>query len=162
MPRVCSVCTSDNRSLIDKALVAGKPLRTIADRWSVSKTALIRHKADHLPASLVEADKAQKVANADDLLANVCKLQTRAERIFRKAEKQDDHRVALSAIRELRSTLELMAKLLGELKTTASVNVLVSPEYQSVRTAIMEALAPYPKARVRVAKALQDLPHVGP
>lgn len=44
MPRTCTVCSSAGREGIDRALIAGEPLRTIADRWSVSKTALIRHK----------------------------------------------------------------------------------------------------------------------
>jgi len=53
MPRTCTVCGHPERTIIDATLVAGrKPLRTIADRWSVSKTALIRHKVDHLPAHL--------------------------------------------------------------------------------------------------------------
>jgi hypothetical protein len=43
MPRTCTICRNNERQAIDSALVPGEALRTIADRWSVSKTALIRH-----------------------------------------------------------------------------------------------------------------------
>jgi hypothetical protein len=49
MPRTCTICTHPQRTAMEHALGDGLPLRTIEDRWSVSKTALIRHKADHLP-----------------------------------------------------------------------------------------------------------------
>jgi len=43
MPRTCSLCTHPDRFEVEAALRAGTPLRTIAARWSVSKTALLRH-----------------------------------------------------------------------------------------------------------------------
>jgi hypothetical protein len=49
MPRACTICTHPQRTAMERDLADAIPLRTIADRWSVSKTALIRHKADHLP-----------------------------------------------------------------------------------------------------------------
>jgi hypothetical protein len=45
MPRSCTICRHPQRTAVEMALVDGIPLRTIADQWSVSKTALIRHKA---------------------------------------------------------------------------------------------------------------------
>ena len=156
MPRRCTICDHSDLGQINKNLVDGLPLRTIADRWAVSKTALIRHKTKHLPASLVAAKEAKEVASADTLLANVCKLQRRAERILRKAERAGDHRTALAAIREVRSTIELLARLLGELREGTNVNILISPEYQRLRGNVIDALAPYPDARLAVASALRD------
>jgi hypothetical protein len=49
MPRSCTICRHPHRTAMEQVLSEAIPLRTIADRWSVSKTALIRHKADHLP-----------------------------------------------------------------------------------------------------------------
>src|SRR5258708_27808442 len=51
MPRSCSVCQHPKVKSINEALLASDPLRTIAGSWSVSKSALIRHKADHLPTA---------------------------------------------------------------------------------------------------------------
>ena len=109
-----------------------------------------------LPASLVAARQAKEIASADDLLANVCKLQRRAQRILRKAESAGDHRTALAAIREVRSTIELLAKLLGELREGTNVNILITPEYQRLRGNVIEALEPYPDARLAVASALRE------
>ena len=47
MPRACSICTHPDRSAVEAALRAPIPLRTIADRWAVSKTALLRHRDSH-------------------------------------------------------------------------------------------------------------------
>ena len=49
MPRSCSICQHPDRQAIHQALGAGEALRTIATRWSVSKTALLRHRDMHLP-----------------------------------------------------------------------------------------------------------------
>jgi hypothetical protein len=132
-------------------------LRTIADRWSVSKTALIRHKDAHLPAKLVMAEQAAEVAQADDLLDQVRDLQTRTLAILEAAEETRQHRTALAAIREARSNLELLAKLLGELDDRPQVNVLISPEWLELRAMIVGALEPHPGARESVLRAIEGI-----
>ena len=47
MPRACSICVHPNRLAVEIALRRGTPLRTIAARWAVSKTALLRHRDAH-------------------------------------------------------------------------------------------------------------------
>jgi hypothetical protein len=59
MPRVCSICTHMDRVAIETVLGSGTSLRTIAARWSVSKTALLRHRKRHMcfaPAMLPAAE----------------------------------------------------------------------------------------------------------
>jgi hypothetical protein len=48
MPRSCTICRHPQLTAIEQALREAIPLRTIADQWSVSKSALIRHKQAHL------------------------------------------------------------------------------------------------------------------
>jgi hypothetical protein len=107
---------------------------------------------------MVRAREAKDAASADALLADVCKLKKRAERIFRKAEKSGDDRIALAALREARGTVELLARLAGELREGPTVNVLVSPQYLELRQTIITALSDHPEARAAVARALKDLP----
>lgn len=64
MPQLCTVCRHRKRQEIDEALLASDPLRTIADRHGLSKTALIRHKAQHLPAHLATAKSATETLSA--------------------------------------------------------------------------------------------------
>ena len=157
MPRTCTVCTHSERAQIEAALVAGTALRTIADQNGVSKTALIRHKAEHVPRALAKAHEAREKAQADDLLLQVRALQGSALRILVRAERDGDGRTALAAIREARGNLELLAKLLGELDERPQINILVAPEWLAVRAAMLAALAPYVEARVAVAAALAAL-----
>lgn len=154
MPRVCTVCASDQRADIDAALVSGAPNRTIASQYHVTEQSIRRHKADHLPAALTKAQDAAEVAQADDLLAQVRDLQAKALSILATAEAQGDLRTALAAIREARGNLELLAKLLGELDERPQVNIVLAPEWLAIRAAIMAALAVYPEARQAVVERL--------
>lgn len=154
MPRPCSVCTHPEHAAIDAALVRGMACRELAALYRVSPDAMERHKAAHLPATLLKAQDAQEAAQADDLLAQVRALQTRALAILDSAEAAGDLRTALGAIREARGTLELLAKLTGDLDERPVVNVLVTPQWAATRMALLAALQPYPDARVAVAGAL--------
>jgi hypothetical protein len=156
VPRSCTVCSHEARAEIDRALVAGQSSYVLADRYSsLSRPAIERHKANHLPASLVMAQAAEEVAQADSLLEQVRDLQSRAYGILDKAEAADDLRTALGAIREARGNLELLAKLLGELDERPTLNVTVSPEWLELRTVIVGALEPHPQARESVVRAIE-------
>jgi len=155
MPQ-CTICGHSRRQEIDAALVAGTSLRNIAEQFSLSAAALCRHRKAHLPATLVAAQEAAEVAQADDLLSQVVTLKGRAVTILDKAEGCGDLRSAVAAIREARSCLELLGRLAGELREAqTTVNVLVaSPEWLALRTQILQALEPYPEARFRLAGVL--------
>ncbi|MEE8408305.1 MAG: DUF3631 domain-containing protein [Myxococcota bacterium] len=157
MPRVCTICSHAEREAIDKALVTGEALRAIARQWRVSKDALRRHRNSDIPAALAKATEAQEVGRADDLLAQVRSLQTKALSILDQAEAAGEHRTALVAIREARATVELIAKLVGELDDRQTINILVAPQWLSLRTAIVTALEPHPAARAAVVAALEAL-----
>lgn len=154
MPRVCTVCTHADRPAIDQALVAGESFRNVSERFGTSATALFRHKAEHLPAALVQAQAAEQVARADDLLSQLLSLQADARRIGKKAEDAGDLRTALAGVRELVRIVELTAKLVGELDERPQVTLTTAPEWLLVRAALLEALRPYPAARAAVAARL--------
>lgn len=156
MPR-CTVCGHPDREAVEAALVAQRGLRDIAGQFRLSKSALERHKANHLPATLVKAQHAEVVADADSLLSQVRDLQRKALAILAKAEAAGELRTALQAIGQARGNLELLAKLLGELDDRPQVNVLLAPEWQAVRSALLAALGPFPEARAAVAARLLEL-----
>jgi hypothetical protein len=157
MPRTCLICQRSDRASIDAALVAGTPIRSIALQIGVSHMAVQRHKAEHLPTQLAQAHAAEEVAQADVLLSQVRTLHAKSCTILERAEAEGDLRTALMGIREARSCLELLAKLLGELSDAPQVNVLVMPEWLAVRSTLLAALAPYGEARAAVASALLAL-----
>ena len=155
MPRSCTVCEHPEREEIDRALVGETSNLSVSSLFGVSESAVRRHKANHLPAKLVMAQGAEEVARADSLLDQVRDLQDKALGILDKAEDAGELRTALGAIREARGNLELLAKLLGELEERPQVNILVSPEWLSLRTKLLYAVNPYPEARGSVLRALE-------
>ena len=156
MARTCTICSHQSKEDIDKLLVANSlSLREISGQFGVRKSALERHKANHLPALLVKAQEAEEVAQADDLLTMLHSLRKEARSIKDKAEAAGDFKTALTGIRELVRIIELLAKLKGELDERPQVNVLIaSPEWLSLRIAILRALEPFPEARLAVVEAL--------
>ena len=161
MPRTCTICTHPERETIDLALMGNNPLRDIARQWRVSKDAVARHKADHIPIHLAKAEEAREVTTADDLLGQLLSLNRETITILREARtgKDKDNELALKAIARAEKQIELQARLLGELKDT-TVNVLISPQWHELRAVLVHALIPYPQARIAVTEALGRL-HAG-
>src|ERR687886_1854206 len=98
MPRRCSVCEHKDVAEINSALALGEPLRNIADRWSVSKTDLMRHRNQHLPVSVIMAEEAEEGTHSDDLLDEIRDLRERTQAILERAQEAEELSVALQAI----------------------------------------------------------------
>src|SRR5690349_20704181 len=126
--RRCTVCGHDHVAAIDRALIAGRPIRGIARTFGVSEDALGRHRT-HLPKALVKAHDVAETLRADELLAEATALQTKAWQLLHVAEAHGDTRTALMAVREIRGCLELLARLLGELRDQPVVTLVTAPEW---------------------------------
>jgi len=157
MPRVCTICSHADRAALDTALVSGEPFRHIAARFATSTTALQRHKAEHIPPHVATAKAVADVAQADDLLSQVRDLHRLAMHLLAKASAAGDLRTALAGVREARACIETLLEVEGEIDRRPQVNILIAPEWVTVRSALMVALAPYPDARTAVAGRLVAL-----
>ena len=126
MSRSCPVCEHEDLKEINAALASNERIRTIADRWSVSKIALMRHRNEHLPVSAIEEaqeaeareaeDKeAEEDVHTDQLLDQVRDLQEHTLAILGEAEEAEELSSALQAITEAKDYLERLAKLLSDL-----------------------------------------------
>ncbi len=136
MPQVCTVCRHENRESIDHALLGRQPLRTIADHWSVSKTALIRHRP-HIAKALATTHEAQELVKSGTLMLGVQVAHERSERLYTSAEailsralEASDLRGALQAIRaavdvmgEAREYLRLQGEITGELDAPSGTKI---------------------------------------
>lgn len=156
MPPKCSICHHPEHEAIDRALVSGESLRNIAEQYSVSATALHRHKS-HVPGTVAKAHEAGEVAEADRLLSTVRDLLQAAITTITQAEAGDDLRTKLAAIREARETAKLLLEVNGKLQTAPTFNLVLAPEWVEVRTVVLQALGPYPDARLAVAGALEKV-----
>jgi hypothetical protein len=160
MPRRCTVCDHPKRSDVDRALVTRTgPMRGIARKFGMSEDALYRHAWEHLPQTLARGVERKEAARGADLLARLSEVHEDTRAIFREARETQQAGLALQAVARLEKQLELEARLLGELKDagTTTVNLLVTSEWRAAQSALLEALAPYPAARVRAAQALATL-----
>lgn len=70
-----------------------------------------RHKAAHLPVSLVTSEKAREAVQSADLYGQTEKLHDRALGLLTKAETAGDLRAAVAAVHAARGCLELSAKM---------------------------------------------------
>lgn len=135
MAQSCSVCLDPSRDDLDKALVARISVRDAAGRFGFSKSSVDRHKRSCLPkrlakgrgegqirdasrpadevVAIVELQRQNDIDSADALRSRVLNLIQQSDGIFAKAEASGDLRVALSAIRESRDCLTLLAKASG-------------------------------------------------
>ncbi len=70
----------------------------------------------------------------------------------------DPRELVLAAAKRLDGHSELLARLLGQLKDSPSlnVNVILSPQWVGLRTVLLHALDPYPVARLAVARAIEE------
>jgi hypothetical protein len=112
MPRTCLACSSSEREAIDKALVAGEPLRNIAKRVSISPAGLLRHK-NHLSRSVVTAAVRREERLGDSLLDQMRRVQHKAWDLLAKTESDGDHRASIVALREVRGCLESLGAMLA-------------------------------------------------
>ena len=149
------MCRHPEREAIDRALVDGATVRDIAGHYGVSKTAAQRHKEAHIPPLVAQAHDAAEVFSADALTAQITGLLSRGFAILDKSERGDSIPDMCAAMREVRGVLTLIAKVTGEIQTAPAINIVQTPEWVQVQTVILQALAPYPEARIAVADALE-------
>jgi hypothetical protein len=156
VPRKCTVCGHDESHQINVALVqSGSSNRRIASQYSVSERAIRAHRAEHLPELLLQASRSIDVANADDLLAKIEELYSEAMAVLEAGKDGSDYRLVLSAIDRAGKQLEVLAEMRGELNRQPVMNLLVAPEWVSLRTKLLYALDAYPQARGSVLRALE-------
>jgi hypothetical protein len=157
MPNRCKACTHEKRLEIDRTCVRGKTNREIAEAYGLSVTGVDRHRKHCLTRQLLKASEIKEVAAADTLLGDIRSLKDRAVSILDQAESGKELDTALRAIREVRGCIELLAKVTGELQDGPTVNVLVSAEWVTIQNNVLNALEPYPDARIAVAGALKTI-----
>ncbi|MCX7030420.1 MAG: hypothetical protein NTU62_09915 [Spirochaetes bacterium] len=107
----CTVCEHASRREIDAELLRGVGVRDVAARWSLTKSSVHRHRAQHIAAEIAARADLAKQADGDSLMAEISEHKGRATAILDGAEKAKDPRTALAAVREIRGVLELTSKI---------------------------------------------------
>jgi hypothetical protein len=152
------VCAHVERAAIDRDIVAGRSLTEIATVYhGFSDEAARRHKAGHLPVTLVKAQEAAEVLRADALIGHAQTMLTDARRMMEAAEAEGEYRAALTGVQVGLRAVELLAKLAGVLNDRPLVTINNHPQFVQVQAVIVAALEPFPDAAEAVASALDRL-----
>src|SRR4030042_1243120 len=106
----CSVCNHPSQPDIDRGLLSGVPLRTLAAQFRLSPSALHRH-TRHLARRLDLERRHEDQAQLSAFLDKLDLLQTRLDRLFNAAADYRSLHVALGCIREAVRLLSLQEKL---------------------------------------------------
>ncbi len=106
----CTVCNHPSRPEIDRALIDGLPLRTLAATHGLSASALCRH-TKHLRHQLVLQQRQADQSQASAFLEKLALLEVRLDRLFRKAEESHSLHVSLGCLQESIRVLSLREKV---------------------------------------------------
>ena len=123
MPRKCSICINEQRPEIERSVLAGDSYRIVAQRFDVSRDAVVRHRRHLLPVT-PNSPRLNQIFESGTLVEQLRSLTSEAQRLKEKAETAGDFRTALAAVRELCRIVELVAKLRGEIDGRAEINVV--------------------------------------
>lgn len=169
----CTICEHPNRAEIELALANAVPCRIIAKRFECHKDAAWRHGNKHMDAELKARLKTSgqdqpvdlerlRITESEGLLQHLVAVRGRLYRALDNAEVIGIPADVAKVAGPLHKNLELTGKLLGDLKTGSTTNnvLILSPQYHELRTGLVQALSPFPEARVAVVALLQRLEHV--
>lgn len=104
MSRPCSICVSSDRAAIEREIGVKLPYAAITDRYGVSRSAIIRHKRDHMQAG-AEASG----SGLPQCVEGLSKLVEACDRRLRDPLQGDRYELATSA-GELAPEAELLVK----------------------------------------------------
>jgi hypothetical protein len=150
MSNRCKVCNHSQKAEIDQALVAGEPLRGVAERFGMHYSSLSRHKS-HISEQLNKSlalREFNELQQGQSVLQQIESLQAKALDLLTQAENAGDIRTAIQAVRESRGCIELMAKASGQL---APEKILVQVE------PILNALIMVLKQEIHDSETLQRI-----
>ena len=115
-PGRCSVCNHASLPDIDRGLLAGVPLRTLAGSYALSPSALFRH-TKHLSRQLALEQHQTERDQLSSLLDKLDLLEVRLNRIFLKAEESHSLHISLGCLQESVRLLFLQEKVRHSLRS---------------------------------------------
>jgi len=153
MARTCTVCSHEDLEAIDNALSGGETVGWAATKFGLGRDALFRHRRNHM-AALTAVHIARPRAVLARVTAQVNRLESYAD---------DQHRAGrgqlfLAASRELRQSMELLAKLSGELdeRPTQVVNIFASAQWKSISAGLMALARNHPELQPELEAVVES------
>ncbi len=102
-----------------------------------------------------EIVEAERDRYAIDVTQQLKAINAACLEVLRQARADGKHSILLRAVDRIVRQIELQARLLGQIQEAQTINVAILPEWHGIRQAVLEALRPFPEARLAVAEALR-------
>lgn len=143
MGQKCSICCHPDRLEIDRQIVSGKPHLRIGKTFGLTDTSVANHARNHLSRQLLKSTEIMEKANASKLLGEIDICLVKAKGILSRAETDKKYHLQLSALREIRQSVEFLAKLAVSLadlqqkreladRVSSGQSVVILPEKQMI------------------------------
>jgi hypothetical protein len=123
--RHCSICGHSRKDDINVALAAGLSNRDASERFVLTKSAIFRHRQDHLPVGLVEAEKKRQLREAEEFLVALEELHALTAGALKTAKEAGDLTAIARLVVASKGIIETSARLTGELRDTSPTQVAV-------------------------------------
>jgi hypothetical protein len=133
--RTCRVCGDPRLDQIEADLArAGTNKRAVARKYGLGRMSVVRHARLHLPDRVRRAAEVAKRAPASQrTLEQVTELNKLARGLFTRAYNESNLSAAVSALAELRKTIEFEGRLLGTVRDPgARINIDVSVDREAL------------------------------
>ncbi len=164
MAGYCRTCTSEDKAAIEALIVSGRSLSAVGRQFSMDRDALRRHRDRHMSMALTALRAEQGTAVQIETTARdrVEGLVSKLEALVNRTHDEKRESMLLGASRELRASIELLARLSGELRpenqsTVQVLNLSTSDEWVRTRMTILAALQRHPDALADVTNALRRI-----
>lgn len=152
---------SETLAQLNRCLERVNLLFDACDRWLRDPEDPTRYdigpRAEDLRVTYVEQDgegkSVRKKAKLSELLARLDGIAPEIRMV--ETKHADPRELVLQTAKRLEAQTELLARIIGQLKDPAVLNLTVHVEWIQLRGVILRALDPYPDARLAVAEALE-------
>ena len=140
--RRCSICGHPQADAINAALLAGEGQKVVAARFGLSSDAISRHARAHLAASGDTGEPASAGDPPGDALSTMLQTQTRLLRVIERCEGLKQTTALILATRELRMTIEAVARLAGATDSHGALRQRVQlRDAEAIRARLAQKLA---------------------
>jgi hypothetical protein len=130
-------------------------MTAVASDFGVSYNKIYYHCKNEHHLRGIQPDPEGDLADARAIYREIALWHKEAKDLYKEAKESGNGGLALKGLDKALKCLELLARIQGQIQDVTQINVLVNPQWVSLRTTIIEALEPYPEAREAVIHAIQ-------
>jgi hypothetical protein len=139
MPLVCTICKHPDRRKIESQLTQGVALRNIAKQWSVSFSAVHRHKRDCASKSIIKAAERRELSLGESMLKENDEIKAVLKETIVNLKAEKDHRGIPGVCREWRECNRFESELAMAQKEQSQKSTPLAAIVSAARKRMLDA-----------------------